>query len=146
MTASTNIRFEDWEAEQMKDPKFQAAVEELEPACQAARQEYSKNERAGQLLGFRQKGQSILEPSELGYRCPVCKNLPIVNHEYDERLTWSEYNSFLWCGVCNRDFPSCLCLQDIERAIGIFLDSTEDAMRRNKSLKVTPNNSVTNLS
>lgn len=91
--------------------------------------EYSKNERAGQLLGFRQKGQPVLEPSELGYRCPICKNPPIVDHEYDERLTWSEYNSFLWCSVCNRDFPSCLCLNDIGRAIEVFLDSVEDAVR-----------------
>jgi transcriptional regulator with XRE-family HTH domain len=31
------IRFEDWEAEQMQDPGFRAAVEELEPAYQVAR-------------------------------------------------------------------------------------------------------------
>jgi DNA-binding XRE family transcriptional regulator len=37
MTANTNIRFEDWEADQMKDPEFRAAVEELEPAYQVAR-------------------------------------------------------------------------------------------------------------
>lgn len=89
--------------------------------------EYSKNERAEQLLGLRPPGDAVLAPSELGYRCPVCKNIPMVEHEYDERLTWSEYNSFLWCEVCNRDFPSCLCLQDVEQAIGIFLDSIETA-------------------
>jgi len=33
----TNIRFEDWEAEQMRDPEFRAAAEELEPAYQKAR-------------------------------------------------------------------------------------------------------------
>lgn len=91
--------------------------------------EYSKNERAGQLLGFRPSGTAVLAPSELGYRCPVCKNAPIVEHEYDERLTWSEYSAFLWCEACNRDFPSCLCLEDIEQAIEIFLDSVEDAVR-----------------
>lgn len=31
------IRFEDWEAEQIKDPEFQAAAEELEPVYQMAR-------------------------------------------------------------------------------------------------------------
>jgi len=99
--------------------------------------EYSKNERAGRLLGFRPPGQAVLEPSELGYRCPVCKNAPIVGHEYDERLTWSEYNSFLWCAVCNRDFPSCLCYEDIERATGIFLSSVYDAVLCNKPLLIS---------
>jgi len=32
-----NIRFEDWEAEKMRDPEFRAAAEELEPAYQVAR-------------------------------------------------------------------------------------------------------------
>jgi len=32
-----NICFEDWEAEQMRDPEFRAAAEELEPAYQVAR-------------------------------------------------------------------------------------------------------------
>lgn len=34
---SENIRFEDWETEQMQDPEFQAAAEALEPAYQVAR-------------------------------------------------------------------------------------------------------------
>lgn len=37
MRAKANIRFEDWEAEQMRDPDFRAAAEELEPAYQVAR-------------------------------------------------------------------------------------------------------------
>jgi len=37
MNTKTNIRFEDWEAEQMKDPEFRAAAEELEPAYQVTR-------------------------------------------------------------------------------------------------------------
>jgi len=32
-----NIRFEDWEAEQMQDPEFRAAVEKLEPVYQVER-------------------------------------------------------------------------------------------------------------
>ena len=36
-SARANIRFEDWEAEQMRDPDFRAAAEELEPAYQVAR-------------------------------------------------------------------------------------------------------------
>jgi len=31
------IRFEEWEAEQMRDPEFRAIAEELEPAYQLAR-------------------------------------------------------------------------------------------------------------
>jgi len=37
MSTRANIRFEDWEAEQMRDPEFRAAAEELEPAYQVAR-------------------------------------------------------------------------------------------------------------
>jgi predicted transcriptional regulator len=37
MRAKASIRFEDWEAEQMRDPDFRAAAEELEPAYQVAR-------------------------------------------------------------------------------------------------------------
>ena len=33
---SANIRFEDWEAQQMQDPEFRAAAEALEPAYQVA--------------------------------------------------------------------------------------------------------------
>ena len=36
-SARANIRFEDWEAEHMRDPEFRAAAEELEPAYQVAR-------------------------------------------------------------------------------------------------------------
>ena len=42
----TNIRFEDWEAEQMRDPEFRAAAEELEPAYQVARLRIIKNLKA----------------------------------------------------------------------------------------------------
>ena len=34
---SDNVRFEDWEKEQMQDPAFRAALERLEPAYQVAR-------------------------------------------------------------------------------------------------------------
>lgn len=35
MATNANVSFEDWEAEQMKDPEFRAAVEALEPVYQA---------------------------------------------------------------------------------------------------------------
>jgi len=37
MNTNPNIQFNDWEAEQMQDPEFRAAVEKLEPDYQAAR-------------------------------------------------------------------------------------------------------------
>jgi len=37
MTQITNTRFEDWEAEKMKDPRFRAASAALEPAYQVAK-------------------------------------------------------------------------------------------------------------
>ncbi len=37
------IRFEDWEAEQLKDPEFRAAAEELEPEYEAARVKSAKD-------------------------------------------------------------------------------------------------------
>ena len=91
--------------------------------------ETSKNERAAKVFGMRADriGNAIIfdQPCELGYHCPVC----IYEHpedNFDERLLWSEYNSFLWCEACNKDYPSALCMPDIDRAIGIFLDSAED--------------------
>jgi transcriptional regulator with XRE-family HTH domain len=37
MVRKNRIRFEDWEAEKLKDAEFQAATEELEPGYQIAR-------------------------------------------------------------------------------------------------------------
>ena len=94
--------------------------------------DYSKNERAGRVMGLRSKAIAIQEPSELGYRCPVCKNSPrLPSGEPDPRLTWSEYQGFIWCKVCDCDYPSCLCLgDDVGASIEIFLDSVEDAICR----------------
>ena len=64
MTANTNIRFEDWEAEQMKDPGFRAAVEELEPAYQVARLRIMRGltqEQLAELVGTKQSSIARLE-------------------------------------------------------------------------------------
>jgi len=64
MTANTNIRFEDWEAEQMKDPEFRAAVEELEPAYQVARLRIMRGltqEQLAELVGTKQSSIARLE-------------------------------------------------------------------------------------
>lgn len=91
--------------------------------------EYSKNKAAEDLMGRRDTGAIPFdEPCALGYKCPVCKYRPLVSGNYDERLHWSEYNGFLWCSVCDKDYPSALCHPDIDRAISIFLDTVREAV------------------
>ncbi len=88
--------------------------------------ETSKNQRAGEIVWFRKANWIIIdEPCELGYHCPVCENRKTNDWMYDERLTRSEYNGFLWCSVCDQDYPSVLCMPDIDRAIDIYLDCME---------------------
>ncbi len=100
--------------------------------------EYSKNELAEVVMGKRviPSGAMILdEPWELGYHCPVCKyELVYPDGNPDERLTWSEYNGFLWCSVCNKDYPSCLCMPNIDKAIEIFLHTTVGSVQNNKEV------------
>ena len=92
--------------------------------------DFSTNQRAEEIMGRRSTGIPIDMPCELGYICPVCKYETIINGTYDERLQWSEYNGFLWCAVCNKDYPSALCHPDINESIKIYLDSVEDAIER----------------
>ena len=97
---------------------------------------YSKNARAGKIVGLRDTKEAtviINFPGEMGFRCPVCKNEP-CNDEgmYDERLKWSEYNTFLYCSVCNKDYPSALCHPEIDKAIEIYLDCIEGAIKTKK--------------
>jgi hypothetical protein len=50
---------------------------------------------------------------------------------YDERLHWSEYEAFIWCSICNVDYPSCMCLPvGCARAIEVFLNSVAEAVAR----------------
>lgn len=111
--------------------------------------EYSTNERAGHVLGFRPTGVIPFDqPCELGFICPVCRVPSRWSDGFDERLEWSEYEGFLWCSVCDKDYPSALCVdleaeKDLQRpwvhagiddAIKIFLDCTEDSIRRSNDL------------
>lgn len=95
-------------------------------------EEYSTNEMAEKIVGKRkvEHGQIIFDqPAELGYHCPVCKYKRIVKGEFDERLHWSEYNGFLWCRKCDKDYPSALCQPNIEEAIETYLKCVLDASR-----------------
>ena len=103
----------------------------------------STNERAESLMGRRSGGFPIDQPCELGFRCPVCL-VPAMDHdgEPNDLLQWSEYNGFLWCPECDKDYPSALCIDlsgsvvknkpwvnsGIDDAIQVFLDTTEGAI------------------
>lgn len=105
---------------------------------------YSKNERAKKIVGLRDMHGVIPFdfPCELSYRCPVCLNKPYDGESgnFDERLDWSEYNGFLWCRKCNKDFPACMCIDltaklpdfvtdksAVDYAIDIYLSCVESA-------------------
>lgn len=88
---------------------------------------YSKIDSAKEIVGMRStSGLAVDFPAELGYHCPVCKYTVLENGEYDERLYWSEYNYFIWCSVCNKDYPSMLCIDDIDKSIDVFLSTIKD--------------------
>lgn len=100
-------------------------------------EEHSTNKRAEEIMGKRdlKGGMPIDQPCELSYHCPVCIYDHIIDDgfvsgAFDERLKWSEYNGFLWCSVCNRDYPSPLCMVDPVRATEFFLDIVEDAKKK----------------
>ena len=90
--------------------------------------DYSKNEMAEKIVGKRVvTGLAFDQPCELNYHCPVCEYELITNGEFDDRLDWSEYNGFIWCSKCNRDYPSALCMPNIDEAIKIYLQCVNDA-------------------
>jgi len=91
---------------------------------------YSKNKLAEKIVGKRKVIPNAVifdEPCELGYHCPVCKYKNIIKGEYE--LSWSEYNGFIYCYVCNKDFPSALCQPNIDKAIEIYLTCVLEAKK-----------------
>ena len=88
----------------------------------------STNERAKKIVGLRiDEGLALDFPWELGYMCPSCG-------EDGEGLHWSEYETFLWCMTCDKDYPSVLCMPDIDDAISIYLNSV-DYLKEERSSK-----------
>jgi ribosomal protein L44E len=113
----------------------------------------SKNRRAEIILGKRNLPPGSIpfdQPCELGYHCPVCKyeHFRVNQMTWDERLHWSEYEGFIWCSVCNKDYPSCVCYNAqsnipdyvyrvnpdcktyADLSIKVFLDTIEEAINR----------------
>lgn len=70
----------------------------------------------------------ITSPAEEGYHCPVCKyEIWSSDGEHcDDRLEWSEFNFFIWCSVCNKEYPSVICTMSLDEATRIFLDCLEE--------------------
>lgn len=100
---------------------------------------YSTNEHAAEIVGLRTEylpeNANILDfPCELGYHCPVCKYKD-PKGGYDERLEWSEYRGFIWCRVCDKDYPSALCQPNIDKAIDAYLACVKEATERTLNLK-----------
>ena len=88
--------------------------------------QYSKNDRAEKLMGLRNPDYvSVDTPLDLNYRCPN-DYISTVTHY----LEWSEYNGFIWCEGCNKDYPSCICLDDPDKATEIFLDSVKQVKEK----------------
>ena len=102
-----------------------------------AKMKFSINKDAEKIVGKRDiPYNSIIfdEPCELGYHCPVCKYSD-PEGGFDERLYWSEYNGFIWCSVCNKDYPSALCQPDIDEAIKIYLFCVNEAKKIKTKVK-----------
>ena len=95
--------------------------------------EYSINKRARKIVGKREIKENslvITMPCEFNYHCPICEYENLVDGNFDERLMWSEYNGFVWCEVCNKDYPSAICQPDTDKAIETYLDCVEEAISR----------------
>jgi hypothetical protein len=113
----------------------------------------SKNELAKKLVGERIEkfrgtipAVSLDYPVEIGYHCPVCKYKSVYKGNFDERLEWSEYNGFIWCSICNKDYPSALCMPKIDEAIDTYLSCIEDAIIRAKTKDgLTPKIEIKNI-
>ncbi len=86
MIARRNVRFEDWEAEQMQDSEFQAAVEELGPAYQVARLRIMRGLTQGQLAELVGTKQSSIARLESGNTQPSLSFLRRVVAALEGRL------------------------------------------------------------
>ena len=98
-----------------------------------AHEECSADARAERLMGRRDDagpiGVILFSPAERGYRCPKHDEPGEQDDAVSGQLQWSEYNGFVWCPLCNRDYPSALCCgEDLDRAVEVYLDTVGQAV------------------
>lgn len=103
--------------------------------------EYSTDDRAELIMGKRDVSPNtvlLFAPVEQGYACPV--HGIEDEDQLGDTLHWSEYNAYLWCEPCNKDYPSALCAtggsynhrdeSTIDTQIRVYLDTVQDAVAR----------------
>jgi transcriptional regulator with XRE-family HTH domain len=83
---NTNTRFEDWLDEQMRDPEFRAAWEELEPAYQVTRLRIKRGLTQGELAKLVGTRQSSISRLESGKRQPSLSFLRRIAEALKARL------------------------------------------------------------
>jgi len=81
-----NVRFEDWAAEQMKDPEFREAYEALEPAYQIARLRILRGLTQQQLAEKVGTKQPSIARLESGRSTPTLDFLRRVAQALDARV------------------------------------------------------------
>lgn len=88
-----------------------------------SREQPSKNERAERVVGLRPNLNAIAidHPTDFDYHCPHCTQ--------SHTLEWSEYNGFVWCRSCDKDYPTCFCIPDMDSAIDCYLATVSDAVK-----------------
>lgn len=105
----------------------------------------SKNPEAKRIVGLREeripKNAILLDfPCEHGYHRPKCECPQDTNGNYDDRLKWSEYNGFLWCSVCNADYPTVHCMPlrnfSAEAIADTYLRMVWEAAQRARGRKI----------
>lgn len=75
---TTNIRFEEWEALQLQDPEYVAALEELEPAYQVARLRMKKGltqKELAERVGTKQSSIARLESGKMQPRLSFLRRI-----------------------------------------------------------------------
>ena len=89
----SNIRFEDWEAQQLQDPAFREIAESLEPGHQVARLRIQRGLTQAQLAELVGSHQSSIARLESGRVAPrisfLQKVVDVLGGELEIKITYS---------------------------------------------------------